>query len=147
MRTKEKYVNNQFTALCGEFKEIKKHLEDLEGKSQQTNEKVAKLTNEQAEIVEKLEDLKENMESKDSGFQDTSPLVRIKASLQQVKSEVYNFDLRIGVVSHTLLAARVTAANRRRIGAAQKARQRRAKGRVGAGKGEVADDDSAISED
>ena len=141
MRTKEKYVNNQFTSLCTEFKEVKQKLEELESKSGAANEKVAKLTNELAEISEKFDDLKESFESKDSGIHDTSPLVRIKASLQQVKSEVYSFDLRIGGVSHTLLAARVTAANQRRIGAANKARQRR-KGRNGK---DVAGDDESLS--
>lgn len=145
MRTKEKYVNNQFTSLCTEFKEIKQRLEELETKSGKANEKVAKLTNELAEISEKFDDLKESFESKDSGIHDTSPLVRIKASLQQVKTEVYAFDLRIGVVSHSLLAARVSAANQRRIGAQQKARQRR-KGR-GNKETNGADEDSVLSGD
>jgi len=124
MATKEKYMNHQFSSLCIEFQEVKKALEELESKSGKTNDTVAKLTNELAELTEKLEDLKDSFESKDSGIHDTSPLVRIKAALQQIKAESCAFDLRIGVVSHNLLAARVSTTNRRRVAGAAKAKQR-----------------------
>ena len=127
---------------------------------------MAKLTNELAELTEKLDDMKvpaaqrparfcchtltplsssplptqESFESKDSGIHDTSPLVRIKAALQQIKQESCAFDLRIGVVSHLLLAARVSATHHRRVGEASKAKMRR-KGR---GK---AQEDSMLSDD
>ena len=77
---------------------------------------------------ERLDELKENFDSRDSGMHDTSPLVRIKAALQQIKAEVHEFDLRLGVVSHSVLAARVSSTNRKRVGAAQNARKRRQKG-------------------
>ncbi len=125
MRTKEKYVNNSFAGLTVEFKEVKKLLEELSVKGAKSNDAVSRLTNEVAELSEKLEETKENFESKDSGMNDTSPLVRIKASLQQIKAEIYSFDMRVGVVSHSLLTARVNAANLKRGGAAIKARQRR----------------------
>jgi len=129
MQTKERYINNQFSPLCMEFKDIKRKLEELQSKGGKANEVVAKLTNELSEVTEKLDDLKESFESKDSGIHDTSPLVRIKASLQQIKSEVNQFDLRIGVISNTLLASKISSTNRRRRGAANKAKQRHTKGK------------------
>jgi len=140
MLTKEKYINNQFTPLASEYKDIKRKLEELQSKGGKANEVVAKLSNELNEISEKLDDLKESFESKDSGIHDTSPLVRIKASLQQIKSEVNQFDLRIGVISNTLLASKISSTNRRRKGAANKARQRHAKG-----KRAVEEDDAILS--
>jgi len=128
MRNKERYMNNQFTALCHEYKEVKTKYEGLEGSSSKTNETVVKLTNDLAEVTERLDELKENFDSRDSGMHDTSPLVRIKAALQQIKAEVHEFDLRLGVVSHSVLAARVASSNRKRVGAAQNARKRRQKG-------------------
>ena len=99
-------------------------LEELEKKSTTTNESVAKLTNELSEVSERLEELKESFESRDSGMNDTSPLVRIKAALQQIKAEVHEFDLRIGVVAHSVLVARVGSTNRRRQGGAGSRRRR-----------------------
>ena len=42
---------------------------------------------------------------------DTSPLVNIKAALQDIKVEINNFELRIGVVGQTLLSQQTTATN------------------------------------
>ncbi len=108
--------------LC--FLKVKHRLEDVDGQSGLTHETVAKLTNELVEISEKLEDLKESFESKDSGLHDTSPLVKIKAALQQFKAEIHTFDMRIGVVSHSLLLARTSDSNRLRSLAINKSRQR-----------------------
>ena len=91
---------------------VKTKLEGLESSSSSTNEKVVKLTNDLAEVTDRLEELKENFDSRDSGMHDTSPLVRIKAALQQIKSEIHEFDLRLGVVSHSVLSARVSMTNR-----------------------------------
>jgi estrogen-related receptor beta like 1 len=144
MRTKEKYLNNQYSTICKDYEDIKKKLEDLQKKGSTTNEAVAKLTNELAEVTEKLDELKESFESKDSGINDTSPLVRMKAALQQIKSEIHAFDLRIGVVSHTLLSSRVSANRHRRQGLAQKAKQRR---KSSGKKQEAAGDDNSIISD
>ena len=100
---------------------------------------MARLTNDLAEVTEKLDDLKESFESKDSGLHDTSPLVKIKAALQQIKAEIHSFDLRIGVVAHSLLAARVQDNNRLRSQAVSKARRRHNKGR------KDSDDNSLLS--
>eukprot|EP01041_Mallomonas_annulata_P009888 gene9888-20577_t len=124
MRTKEVYINKQFALLCGEFKEIKQKLEEAETSSKKATEKVTRLTNELNEHTERLDELKESFESKDSGIHDTSPLVRIKSALQQIKQETQAFDLRIGVVSHALLAEKVNSMARRRFGAAKRANRR-----------------------
>eukprot|EP00607_Mallomonas_marina_P001306 CAMPEP_0182437592 /NCGR_PEP_ID=MMETSP1167-20130531/85144_1 /TAXON_ID=2988 /ORGANISM="Mallomonas Sp, Strain CCMP3275" /LENGTH=440 /DNA_ID=CAMNT_0024630559 /DNA_START=28 /DNA_END=1350 /DNA_ORIENTATION=- len=124
MKTKEGYVNKQFSVLCSEFKEVKQRFEEIETVNHKTNDRVLKLTNDLAEQTERLEELKESFESKDSGIHDTSPLVRIKAALQQIKQETQAFDLRIGVVSHALLSEKVNSMARRRFGAVKKAQKR-----------------------
>lgn len=152
MKSKERYANNQFSSTAADYKQVrlmvfcvwklanssnilcfqvKQQLEELEKVTGGNNEKIMKLTSEMGEITERLEELKETVDSKDSGISDTSPLVRIKAALQQLKNEINAFDLRSGVVSHSLLAARVSTTDRRRIGAAQHARRRHKKNRKG----------------
>jgi intraflagellar transport protein 57 len=92
---------------------------------------VVKLTNDLAEITERLEEIKESFESKDSGMNDTSPLVRMKGALQQIKKEIYDYELRIGVVANTVLLARISTTQRKRIGAVKNAKKRRQKGKKG----------------
>lgn len=131
-------MNHQFSAVVAQYQDAKKRLEEYESKSGKVNDKVAKLTNELAELTEKLEELKESFESRDSGIHDTSPLVRFKSALQQIKQESFAFDLRIGVVSHLLLAARVSATRHRRATHAHKHKQRHSR---------KAAEDSVLSED
>lgn len=147
LRMKEKYINNQYNTLCLEYTDTKKKLDELEKVSSVSREAVSKLTGELAEISEKLEELKESFESKDSGLHDTSPLVKIKAALQQLKEEIHEFDMRIGVVSNQLLMARVTDHNRSRAKAANKAKQRQKGRKRGNNHGDEDDDASTGSRD
>ena len=126
-QTKEKYMNHQFNHLTTAFGEHKRSLDELEKRREGTNEKVSKLTNDLAELTDRLDEIKESFDSKDSGMHDQSPLVRMKAALQQIKNESYAFDLRIGVVSHSLLAARIAQSSRRRAHHASKAKARHGK--------------------
>jgi hypothetical protein len=73
--------------------------------------------------------------------------VKIKAALQQLKEEIHSYDMRIGVVSHSLLSARISDHNRQRAKAAKKAKQRNRRGRKGMGGAGAkdADDHSGLS--
>lgn len=112
---------------------------------------MTKLTNDLAEISDKLEELKESFESKDNGLNDTSPLVKIKSALQQLKDEIHNFDMQIGVVSNTLMAARIHDHNRLRMKQQIKAKQRqqRNKRNNNGNKNNIdqQEDDSLLSDD
>lgn len=51
----------------------------------------------------------------------------MKSALQHLKSEMFSFDLRIGVVSHSLLTARIKVSNRKRAQAQHKTKSRKHK--------------------
>jgi len=77
---------------------------------------------------------------------DTSPLVRIKTALQHLKGEIAMYELRIGVVSHSLLSARVNAANRKRLIMSKNAKKRHNKNRKALSNSKN-DDNSLTSDD
>ena len=58
-------------------------------------------------IVEDIEAVKAEMEERGSSMTDGSPLVNIRRSLARVKSEITSMDVRIGVLEHSLLQARM----------------------------------------
>ncbi len=74
---------------------------------QESSNAVTKLTNDLAEVSKKLDDVKTDMEGRGNSMTDTSPLVKIKGALSSLKAEIKNFDLRIGVVGHTLIQAKM----------------------------------------
>ena len=60
-----------------------------------------------AQITDDIETAKSEMEERGSSMTDGSPLVNIRKSLARVKAEITAMDVRIGVVEHTLLQARL----------------------------------------
>merc|ERR1739844_800402 len=58
-------------------------------------------------ITDELEMVKNEMEERGSSMTDGSPLVNIRKSLGRLKQEIINMDVRIGVVEHTLLQAKL----------------------------------------
>ncbi|XP_038653806.1 intraflagellar transport protein 57 homolog isoform X2 [Scyliorhinus canicula] len=84
--SREKYVNNQLENLIQDFRVAQGQLN---------------------EISEELEKVKQDMEEKGSSMTDGAPLVKIKQALTKLKQEITQMDIRIGVVEHTLLQAKL----------------------------------------
>lgn len=56
-----------------------------------------------AEINERLSTVEKRIDDTGKSFSDNSPLQKIKKSIAQVKQDIKSIDIRIGVVSNTLL--------------------------------------------
>jgi len=59
-------------------------------------------------VEERIDMLKNKMEEEGMKMTDTSPLSKIKASISQLKKEVANLDIKIGVINHHLLKYRIS---------------------------------------
>ena len=55
----------------------------------------------------RYEQLRGEMADRSQTVQDTAPLVKIKDALKRLKSDICQMDLRIGVVNHTLMQAKL----------------------------------------
>ena len=84
-----------------------KKMKTMTSRQQDTGDKVSEYTNELQEVTDKLDIVKSTMEERGSSMTDTSPLVRMKRALKQLKEEIAEMDLRMGVLSHTLMAAKI----------------------------------------
>jgi len=60
-----------------------------------------------AQLTDTLESVKSEMEERGSSMTDGSPLVSIRKSLARVKAEIVGMDVRVGVLEHSLLQARL----------------------------------------
>lgn len=60
-----------------------------------------------AAIADDLEAIKSEMEERGSSMTDGTPLVNLKRSLTRMKQEVVGMNVRIGVLEHTVLQARL----------------------------------------
>ena len=64
---------------------------------------VQKLEEELMEVNEKLTRTQDKIDDTGKSFSDNAPLQNIKKAITQVKTDIKSIDIRIGVVSNTLL--------------------------------------------
>ncbi|XP_022617547.1 intraflagellar transport protein 57 homolog isoform X2 [Seriola dumerili] len=105
--SREKYINNQLEHLIQEYRSAQAKLSEAKERYQQASGGVTERTRVLAEISEELEKVKQEMEEKGSSMSDGAPVVKIKQSLTKLKQEIVQMDVRIGVVQHTLLQAKL----------------------------------------
>ncbi|CEG39972.1 Huntingtin interacting protein 1 (Hip1) interactor Hippi [Plasmopara halstedii] len=117
MGAKEKMLNSQYDHLKQEFAFLKEKLQAATEISKAAADRVNVMAAEYAETTELLKETKGVMDERGAKMTDTSPLVYIKGALKTLAAEIKNFDLRIGIVSHTLLQAKSRQITRRRGGA------------------------------
>ncbi|XP_039978984.1 intraflagellar transport protein 57 homolog [Xiphias gladius] len=105
--SREKYINNQLEHLIQEYRSAQAKLSEVKERYRQASGGVTEKTRVLAEISEELEKVKQEMEEKGSSMSDGAPVVKIKQSLTKLKQEIVRIDVRIGVVQHTLLQAKL----------------------------------------
>ncbi|XP_029380813.1 intraflagellar transport protein 57 homolog [Echeneis naucrates] len=105
--SREKYINNQLEHLIQDYRTAQAKLSEARERYQQASGGVMERTRVLAEISEELDKVKQEMEEKGSSMSDGAPVVRIKQSLTKLKQEIVQMDVRIGVVQHTLLQAKL----------------------------------------
>ncbi|XP_035986802.1 intraflagellar transport protein 57 homolog isoform X1 [Fundulus heteroclitus] len=105
--SREKYINKQLEQLIQEYRSAQAKLSQAKERYKQASGGVTERSRVLAEISEELEKVKQEMEDKGSSMCDGAPLVKIKQSLTKLKQEMVQMDVRIGVVQHTLLQAKL----------------------------------------
>ena len=110
---KERYMNNQFDGIVQDYKKIQAQLTEVQSRHSDAGGAVGELQNELQSISERLDEVKSSMEERNSSVTDTSPLVRIKKALQKLKQEIKQMELRVGVLCHTLMQAKLRSRSSR----------------------------------
>ena len=66
-----------------------------------------------SQLGEQLDEVKSTMDERGNSMTDTTPLVKIKKALQRLKREIKEMELRMGVVSHTIMQAKIRSRHHR----------------------------------
>ena len=109
--SREKYINNQLEQYVQEFRNAQDHLAQAKEKYKQGSGGVTEHSQTLADITEELEKVKMDMEERGNSMTDGAPLVRIKQTLNSLKVECIQMDIRIGVIEHVLMQARLRDRN------------------------------------
>ena len=105
--SREKYLNNQLEGPLADLRQLQDKLAATKEQYRQVSGGVTERSNTLAQIADELESVKSEMEERGSSMTDGTPLVNIRKTLSRLKQEVTNMDVRIGVVEHTLLQAKL----------------------------------------
>jgi len=105
--SRETYINTQFESQIEENREIQDQLSILKQKYMNSSANVNDLTNQLSQISEDLDNVKLMIDEFGNGMTDSKPLAEIKQSNVRLKNEIKQMNLRIGVIEHTLLSAKM----------------------------------------
>nr|XP_057924787.1 intraflagellar transport protein 57 homolog isoform X1 [Doryrhamphus excisus] len=105
--SREKYINKQLEDVISEYRNAQAKLSEVKERYQLASRAVAQRTRVLAEISEELEKVKQEMEERGSSMSDGAAVVKIKQSVSKLKQEIVRMDVRVGVVEHMLLQAKL----------------------------------------
>lgn len=89
--------------MTGDYRAHSDNLKDIQSNYQKMSKNVQDLEQELMEINEKLTKTQSRIDDTGKSFSDNAPLQNIKKSITHVKNDIKSIDIRIGVVSNTLL--------------------------------------------
>ena len=105
--SREKYLNSQLESQLTEYRNLSQALAQNKEQYKQVSGGVSERSRVLAQITDNIESLKSEMEERGSSMTDGSPLVNIRKGLSRVRQEILGMDVRIGVLEHTVMQARL----------------------------------------
>jgi len=107
IKSKEAFINTQFDHRALDYRQQQEELNTVQTQYTELNEVVMNLQIELKNVVEELDVVKNDMEERSSTVTDTAPIVKMKDAFKKLKKDTLQLEVRIGVVSHTLMQAKL----------------------------------------
>lgn len=100
---KEQLLSRTFQGMTGDYRAHADQLNEIQTSFSTTSKNVEDLETELTEVNERLGNITKKIDDTGNSFSDAKPLQNIKKSITTVKNDIKAIDIRIGVVSNTLL--------------------------------------------
>lgn len=100
---KEGLLSKSFQGMTGDYRAHSDHLREIQSAFTTVSKNVQDMETELSDINERLSSVEKRIDDTGKSFSDNSPLQKIKKAIAQVKNDIKSIDIRIGVVSNTLL--------------------------------------------
>ncbi|KAF5828216.1 intra-flagellar transport protein 57-domain-containing protein [Dunaliella salina] len=101
--TREKFLNDQFDTLMSQYRAARSQMQGVQAQYNARTEAISDRNSELHRITEQLAEMKAIMDSHSTNIADATPVMRIKGAIKKLQEELAEAEVRIGVVSHTLL--------------------------------------------
>lgn len=100
---KEGILSRNFQGMTGDYRAHTDQLNDIQKSFTTVSKNVETLESELTEINDRIKKVQGKIDDTGKQFSDNTPLTNIKKAISQVKNDIKAIDIRIGVVSNTLL--------------------------------------------
>lgn len=107
IKSKEAFINTQFDHRALDYRQQQEELTQVQNQYTELNEVVMNLQIELKSVSEELDLVKTEMEEKSTTATDTAPIVKMKDAFKRLRADTRQLEVRIGVVSHTLMQAKL----------------------------------------
>jgi len=107
VRASEQKLNQQCKDQVDDFATKQDKLQEAQDEYNSKTEGISSLSNILQQVTDELAQTKGKMDERGGAMTDTSPLIKIKSALARIKEERKSMDVRIGVVTHTLVAKKL----------------------------------------
>lgn len=107
IKSKEAFINTQFDHRALDYRQQQEELQQVQQQYTELNEVVMNLQIELKNVGEELDLVKNEMDEKSSAATDTTPIVKMKDAFKRLRADTRQLEVRIGVVSHTLMQAKL----------------------------------------
>ena len=131
---KEKWLNKEYETLVGEMRGMQGEHEKLSTECAAQSEDLSQMGRRLKVAGEEVERMKELIGRKNERMQDTQPVRAVTAACKELKKELMEMEVRIGIMSQSVSAIRQ---RRVRDKERQKGKEERERGRKGNGKSQV----------
>lgn len=100
---KEAILSRNFQGMTGDYRAHTDQLREIQNNFTTVSKNVETHETELQEINDRLSNIEKKIQDTGKNFSDNTPLHNIKKAISQVKEDIKSIDIRIGVVSNTLL--------------------------------------------
>merc|ERR1719238_857253 len=107
IKSKEAFINNQFDHRALDYRHQQEELQQVQTQYTELNEVVMNYQIELKSLTEEMDVVKNEMEDRSSTVTDTAPIVKLKEAFKKIRADTRQLEVRIGVVSHTLMQAKL----------------------------------------
>merc|ERR1719183_3302486 len=107
IRSKEAFINSQFDSRALDYRTQQAELQQVTEKYQQLNEVVMSLQIDLKNATEEEDLVKSELEERSTKATDMAPIVKLKDAFKKMRTDTRQLEVRIGVVSHTLMQAKL----------------------------------------
>merc|ERR1719453_2871765 len=107
IKNKEAFINSQFDNRTIDYRQQQEELQLVQTQYTELNEVVMNYQIELKSLTEEMELVKTDMEERSSTVTDTAPIVKMKEAFKKLRADTRQLEVRIGVVSHTLMQAKL----------------------------------------